>query len=254
MQNKHVVKVLGLSLMAALGLMAFTAVGAQAANLSPPFTHGKTFVLGVNTGLTSVIGTAEGTGTLLVPALSVEISCTDFEVLNGTVNSEGHGTAKVLFLGCQVFSINAKGELTSAEPLPCQLLDSVSGKVGHVTAEALVLVALHENKDYLIFEQLNLVETTPLATLKYTAGTGCPIPLKQEVKGRVVFEILTGDKHNGGAEVENAVGAKIQGGSKVTQELFTSKLLYGINESFIDGKANLKLTAEAQKNCKWGVL
>ncbi len=253
MHAKYIPRALAIALVTMIGPMTFTAVGVQAANLSPPFTHGKTFVLGAKTGLTSVIGTAEGSWSILVPALSVETSCTDFEVLNGTMNVEGHGTIKILFLGCQIFSINAKGELTSSEPLPCQLLDSVSGKVGHMTFEGLTLIALHENKDYLIFEQLNLVETTPLATFKYTSGTGCPIPLKQEAKGRIVFEFLTGDKHSGGAEVENSVGVKIQGGSKATQELFTSKYLYGINESFIDGKANLKLTG-AQALCKWGVL
>jgi len=237
--------------MTAFSLMAFTAVGAQAANLSPPFTHGKTFVLGVNTGLTLITGTAVGAWTILVPALGFETVCSDIEVPSATMSAEGHGTITLLLLGCEIWSINAEGKLI--EKLPCQLLDAVSGKIGHVTVKALTLIVLHENKDYLILEQINL-EAVPMATLKYTSGTGCPIPLKQDVLGRVVFEILTGDKHNGGVEVENSVGLLIKAGSKAVQELFTSELKFGPGTSFIHGHAVLKLTSEAQKNCKWGVL
>ncbi len=253
MHGKHALRSLALWFMAVVGLMAFTAAGAQAANLSPPFTHGKTFVLGVNTGLTSITGAAVGSWSILVPAMSFESTCTDFEVLNGTMSAEGHGTIEILFLGCQIFAINAKGELTSKEPLPCQLLDATSGKVGHLTVKGLTLIVLHENKDYLILEQLNLEETQALGILKYTSGTGCPLQLKQEMKGRIVFEIITGDKHNGGVEVENSAGLLIKAGNTAVQELFTSGLKFGINSSSIDGHATLKL-AGAQINCKWGVL
>jgi hypothetical protein len=149
-----------------------------------------------------------------------------------------------------VFSINKEtGALTSEKALPCEPLDSGSGKAGHILVDALILIVLHEKKVYLIFEQLNLEAAVPLSTIKYTSGTGCPLPLKQEVSGRLVFEINSGDL-NTGAEVKEPL---ITSGSKATQELFTSSVLYGVNPSFLDGSATLALGG-IHLGCTWGVI
>lgn len=252
--SKHALKTLGLSLMMALGLMAFAVGSAQAENLTPASRiHGKILILGKELKAT-VTGVAETTGVLLVPSLGIEISCPTFTVIEGVVNGTaaiGHGVGVVLFEGCQVFPIEKvlPFNLTSKEPLPCLPLDSVTGKDGHIRAQALLLVALHENKDYLIAEPLNLAG--PLSTIKFSEKTGCPIPLKQEVTGEIAFLINTGDLHNGGVAVKQIL---ISGGDhKLLQELFGIKLLYGINEAFIDGSANLSLTGE-HKECTWDVL
>ena len=69
---------LGLLVVAVLGVMAFTA-SAQA--LTPKFN-----VNGVAPAAnTNVSGTQEGTGTLLVPNLNLSLTCTEFEVLEGVI-------------------------------------------------------------------------------------------------------------------------------------------------------------------------
>lgn len=253
MRGKNLLKALGLSLMAALGLMAFTAVGAQAANLTPAQqVHGDIYVLGSKTTTAldaKVEGTQVGTGILSVPALAIEINCTSFKVISGLLGEAGHGTAEVLFEGCVVNGINEKGELTGV--LPCTPLDSGAVKTeGHIRAKALVLVILHENKDYLLFEQVNLESAQPLSLIEFKSGTGCPLPLKPKVTGSVNFEILTGDKHSGGAEV---VEPLIKASNKAGQELLSDALLYGINPAFLSGHAKLFLIG-AHKGCTWGVL
>ena len=256
MRSKHVLRTLGVSLLAALGLMAFAVASVQAANLKPSeHVHGEILILGKKLQATAT-GAGEGEGRLLVASLGIEITCPDFEVIEGLVNqtaAKGHGTADVLFLGCQVYAIektapfNLTSKTVPPETLPCLPLDSVTAKDGHIRAKALLLVVLHENKDYLIAEAVNL--TGPLAKIVFSPGTGCPIPLKPEVSGEVAFEINTGDKHTGLEVVEPL----ITGGSKTVQELLGVKLLYGVNESFIDGSAKLKLTG-AHLGCIWGVL
>ena len=257
--SKHVLRVLGLSLMAALGLMAVAASGAQAANLTPAeWKHGKILILGKVLHASVTGKSEEPPGKLLVPALGIEITCASFDVNSGLVNftaEEGHGEATVLFLGCKVFPIEKvlPFNLTSSEPLPCLPLDSMNGEDGSIHAKALVLVVLHENdaktekKTYLIFEDPNLVP--PISRIVISPGTGCPIPLKPEVKGQVPFLIETGDLQNGPAVLEPLIKAD----GHALPPLFGAKLLYGTNEAFIDGSAKLKLTG-AHLGCTWGFI
>ena len=251
--SKHVLRVLGLSLMAALGLMAVAASGAQAANLTPAeWKHGKILILG-KVLHASVTGNAETPLSLLVPSLGIEITCNNLDVTSGLVNftaAEGHGEATLLFLECKVFPIEKvlPFKLTSSEPLPCLPLDSVNGEDGSIHIKALVLVVLHEGKDYLVFEDPGLVP--PISKIVFSPGTGCPIPLKPEVKGQIPFLVETGDLHNAGVEVTKIL---IKGDGHSLPPLLGTKLLYGANEAFADGSANLELSGE-HKGCKWGVL
>jgi hypothetical protein len=253
--SKHVLRALGLSLLAALGLMAFAAAGAQAANLTAPWTHSKIIILGKEKLEASVTGEADGKGTLLVPGLGIEITCDSFDVTGGLVNftsEEGHGEGLVLFLKCLVYAIEKTlpFKLTSETPLPCLPLDVKNGEDGSIHAEALFLVVLHEGLNYLIAEQVKLIETLPLSEIVFSPGTGCPIPLKPKVFGSVPFLIEKGDLvHN-----QEDVIVLIKGDGHSLPPLFGTKLLYGAaTEAYLDGSASLKLIG-AHLGCKWGVI
>jgi hypothetical protein len=242
---------MGLSLMAALGLMAFAVAGAHAANLKiSEHVRGESLILGKSLKASSSGATEGGVG-ILVPNLGMEISCTSFDVLEGVLNptgEKGHGASTLLFLGCKVFPIEkvAPFKLTSENALPCLPLDSVSGEDGSIREKALNLVIVHEKKDYLVFESVTGV---PFAEIIFSAGTGCPLPLKTVTTGQYGFEIVTGDTHTGSEVTEPLITA----GNKSTQELLGLKLLYGANEAFLDGSAKLVLTGE-HKGCTWGFL
>ena len=144
--RKHGLKILGLAVMAALGLMAFSATSALAANLNvidEPETGEAGFFLagGVErpTGLThETIGGTFGPSKLLIPAKAAEIACEEARIVKNEAGEEafienesenwlkpgaanmkkgGHGHETVLYLGCKVFKINAttgalEGELS----------------------------------------------------------------------------------------------------------------------------------------------
>ena len=93
--HKHGLKVLGLAVVAAIGLMAFSASAALAAtnlNLGDAFYSGTPGFFLINNGTTSptgltkqaVVGTQIGSGSHLeIPAKSAEIVCTAGEIESG---------------------------------------------------------------------------------------------------------------------------------------------------------------------------
>jgi len=240
--QKHLLRVLGLSLLAAVGLMAFAAAGAQAAP--------ETRILGSSAlAINETVGGSQiGTGALKVPALSVEIVCNTLSVTEGKILEPSLALGKILFEGCVVWSIE-KVTLKLIEVLPCQILDSKNGnKIGHITAAAFLKVFLHtDGRTYL------LASPDPagsaFAVVNYTSGTGCPIPLKQEVTGNTVFKVVTGDLTVGPEVLE----PEIENNEAIAKLFPADVLKYGINEAFVINKALLKLTG-AHKGCKWGVL
>jgi hypothetical protein len=250
--HKHLLRALGLSLLAALGLMAFAATGAQAS--------GKIKVLGsipLATGATVGAERDSLFQTLLVPALNIEIVCHNFSVVEGVItNGEtGTGKAEVLYEECVVWSTeeNAKGELLLVEELPCQLLDSVTGKAGHIRAKAKLLVILHgkagEENTYVLASPQEVGAS--FAVIKFTKGTGCPLPTPVNITGSTVFQILEGDLNL--HPTEEVVKVLIEN-SKVLSKLFPSDVLkYGENIAYVDGSAWLFLTGK-HLGCKWGAL
>jgi len=243
--QKHLLRVLGLSLLAAVGLMAFATAGAQAAEFrilgSAALATGATFG-----------GSQIGTGTLKVPTLNIEIVCQKLSVLEGKILSGPAGTAlgKILFEECVVWSIKS-GTLELIEKLPCQILDisGGSGKVGHITATANLQVFLHINGKTFILASKD-GENRPFAIANYTSGTGCPIPLKQEITGNTVFKLVTGDLTGGGAE---AVELEVESNEAIPALFPADVLKYGVNTAFVISKDKLFLTG-AHKGCTWGAL
>jgi len=229
--HKHGLRTLGLSIMAALGLMAFAGV-AQAATLSDGGKAG-TFLVSLGTALvpnTTIGGLGTTTGTLLVAGRNLDILCTHTHVLTGSkFISSTEGLLLLLFLGCETFEHN-----NHAVKLPCE----IPGKDIH--AHAIIKPKLHEGKLFV------LASGAPFTKFTYASGTGCPLPLAVEISGSVV------------AEVEEDSASNLVSLSEAIQKLFQSggvgdKLLYGTFESFVNADAKAELTG-AHAGLKFGCI
>jgi hypothetical protein len=248
--HKHLIRALGLSLLAALGLMAFAATGAQAS--------GQIKVEGSTALATGRAVTGESDSLyliLVVLPLNIEIVCHHFTIEEGEITSGPNGEGKVKFLDeeCFVWLIeeNVKGELLLVEELPCQILDSVTGTVGDITAKAKFLAILHggtgKENTYVLAEPL--VAGGNFTTIKFTKGTGCPLPTPVNVTGSTVFQVLAGDLLLGPEVVKMLIE-----NSKELSKLFPSDVLkYGENVAYMSGSAWLFLEG-THKGLKWGAL
>jgi len=217
--GKRGLKALMLSILAALGLMAFTAVGAQAQSflvqdLTAPWSD------------VPISGTADDPLTnknrLWILGLNIEIYCHGGSA-SGKINSNGHGHGHLLFTSCFAHGVNSSGELVGE---PCKLDH-------HVLAEVLVLVILHSNgKPYILFEPLMVPGENPLNETFATLNTEpCPIP-SAPVKGSVVASISNPDADS----VTKLLSTK----GNLTLFSF-DKLFYGKNEAHLDADANVAL-------------
>ncbi len=234
--RKHVLRTLGLSLMAALGLVALFASTASAADLTVPI-HGKLLVLG-SEDLTAGVTGKLGLGQLLVAGLSIEIHCVKGTVVSASITEPllGEGLGIFLFEECKVYPINpATGVLTSAEPLACNIING--GENRHITAIAKIRVVQHEGVKYLLAELEKEIE------IEFKSGEGCPIPLKPKIKGTYAFEVTQAHQ-----EV-----LTITAGLEPLQKLLGDKLLYGTNVGIIHGTGTAQLTGVHEK-CTWGVV
>lgn len=95
-QGRHGIKVLGLSLLAALGLMAVSAAGAQASGEFTILGHSFT---NHPLGSESVEGEF-AQGELLVPGLNITFNCTG-GLIFGTALLGGVAHVTVLYNGCR---------------------------------------------------------------------------------------------------------------------------------------------------------
>jgi len=247
--HKHMLRALGLSLLAALGLMAFTAAGAQAEALKG--VAGKIKVLGVDAvGPITVLGEQEKLGTLLVPGLKFEIVCEKVDVLEGKIISgaKGEGLAELLYLECVTWNLGLTVKL------PCELLEDASPfAAGSILAKVKLLVVLHEvsagvSDTYILATADNEKEEGALASILYSTPSECPLPKLTEVKGSVVFKVTLGDLSLKQPEELYVLATASQELS--SSGLFTDKLFYGVNEAFIDGSALLWLASD----CNWGLI
>jgi hypothetical protein len=224
-RRKQGLGLFGLLAVVALGVMVF-ASSAQA--LTPKFNKGAG-----ETGEFEVTGTQEGTGTLLVPASNLSLRCPEFEVNEGLVLTGGLiAHAKLLYKNCKAF----EHKEPQAE-LPCHVSDVAGGKpeLLHVTASALLLpVEISAGVYAVLAEKIT-------AQINFLSGTGCPLPLKNVVKGEVCLKITSG---NDTTEPLVQSNETIQGECPAvplegTGEPVKDKLLFGVNPAFIIGSAVL---------------
>lgn len=224
-------RLLRLSLLAALGLMALTATSAQAENLEAGKTkRGTITVLGseeLAIGET-VTGEEEGTVLAQVPGRGIEMKCPGgYDIEEAQILKEGVGDAKVTFLECKVFTIGGK------EEVPCNVLPK-----GNITGSALLLAIKHEGKAYVLGEPK---PGNTVFTIIEFGGAECPLATKNIVSGSYSGEL----KEAEGVEL-------LVTGNQAIQKLLGDKVSFGAFEALVIGSGKVHLTG-AHKGCKWGV-
>jgi hypothetical protein len=219
--RKHGLKVLGLSLMAMLGLMAFAAVGAQAQELPGASSLGLYLINLGNALLATATGAQVGVGKLLVEGRGIEIGCDTAHVVEGKIDSATDALAKLEFLKCKTYEFGTLALIES-----CVIKGGTVANGGTVLAKALLLPILHGGVNYVLAEPQ---EGTNFATVSYEPGIGCVLPLNNPVSGSV------------SAQVHEGVVAKLLL-SPAIQLLTGDKLLFGTFPSYIDAEATVELT------------
>ena len=231
---KQGLRVLGLSLLAILGLVVFTVSGALASGtvlvegLSPPFT-------------VEIKGKQHNAleGRLLILSLNMEIFCHNASV-SGTLSSAGAGKGTITFKGCLAQAVTNGDVLTGQI---CELEDMV--------VKGVALVILHSGNTALTLEQHGTGTGEPYLLVTPEGGvsgsfvtivneTECALPEEVKVKGCGVVRIVTT-----GDQIEHLVS------TKGMLSLFGCKLSYGSNESHLDADAFVSLTG-SHAGLSWG--
>jgi hypothetical protein len=228
--HKHAIKSLTLALMAALGLMAFMAAGAQAEVKMPILVLGKALHA-------TIAGTAL-LGRLLIPALKLEIHCETGDV-SGLILEDGVTHVTVLFKEClKIFKYNPTTlALEGSELTSCLIING--GEKHHITANALFDGLLHKGKVYGI--ALGSGAEEAFTTIEFS--NECAIVKKAVVKGSYSFEV---------EPQTNSVTLLLIPGNKALQELLKTGLKFGANEGILDpGIVHVGLTGLHEK-CTWG--
>ena len=234
-KRKHGRKLLGLLVVAALGVMAF-ASAAQA--LTPEFLVAKKLPAAGLDALVSGKIEEKTVGTLLIPGLNVEINCTGFTVQEGLIANGVDAKAKLLYEGCTALEEAAPlGELAGCEIVNA---DAESPAAKQIGATALILpTELNDGTFAVLAEGI-------VATVLTKPEQGCLLPTTTKIKGEVCFKIAAG---NDTVEPLIESNKTIQGECVERTALegltigkgFKDKLLFGTQEAFVDGKAKLFL-------------
>jgi hypothetical protein len=228
----------GLLVAAALGVLAFAA-SAQATALLSGF-----FINGASAGLKASAAAKQlGRGTLLIPALKTEINCEKFTITNAFVNSAADGEGTLLYEDCTVL-VNEGVKLEEA--FGCEIVTNhlLGVQAHHITAKALLLPAeLTDNTPAILAEKIE-------ATVLVHEELGCLLPKTTTIKGVLCLKI----DGNHTVEPELLASQALQGECKPRPVLESThessgaeaqvkdKLLFGINEAFVVGKADVSLT------------
>ena len=175
--RKQGLRLSGLLLVVALGVMAFAA-SAQA--VTPTFLVG-----GVSgTTLPATVGaTQEGTGTMTVPGLNFELNCTAFTVDEGKIISSSDGKAVLLYTGCTTLAIPSKAEIA------CE----VHGEGGSVPIKAEALLLPTETTGGIAAVLAENIKALIFLTKVGDLTKPCTLPEDNVVKGTVCFEISGGN-------------------------------------------------------------
>lgn len=246
MISKTLLRVLGLSLIAALGLMAFGASSTSAEDLTlGSLIKGKALVSGSQVLATNApfAGTF-GLIQILVVAIDIEIHCekgtvTEGKILNGPT---GEALAVILFEKCKVYEWN--GTMLGGE-LPCFI--SNGGANRHITFKTVLLVVTHRDVGGVTRLHI-LAEPDPVGTMfaevKYEAGMGCPLLLTQKIQGTNVFDVTQ----------PHQITQTLTSGLEGLQKLFGAGMVYGINAATLHSQGSLALTGVAHTGLTWGFI
>jgi len=219
---------------AAISLMAF-ASSAQA--LIPEFVIGGAKALHANAS-----GAQVGAGYLLVPALSVEFRCDEFEVQEGLLlaavaPNHAIGHAKLLYKKCVPLD-----EVTLVALHDCFVgVSHVDNSPAHITATALLLPVEFASGDWGI-----LAEKIVAKILVRSPAEECLLPESNTVTGELCF-LIDGNETVKPLLLTNKAIQQSCPERPALESLSTGpgvkdKLLYGAQEAFVDGTAHLFLT------------
>lgn len=228
--RRNGLKALGLSFLAALGLMVFMAGSAQANWLVPGGTE-------LGAGVTKAVEVAKHTnGKLIVSGLNLEVRCetlaaSGLNIIGGnatTATAEG----KVSFGTCETYS-----------PPGGALQSKCTPSVQPIVAGGKAKVILHNTKNYVLFEQKT--GETKFARIEFPET--CALTESNNVTGSVaaecgklVSEVFTFQDCNV-AEVTHLL-------RPVSAELQTAlgdSLKFGLKEAKLEGIASVKLVGGA---------
>lgn len=292
--RKHGLKALVLTVMAALGLMAFSASSALAATTLKVIMEPQTSVVGsflINNGTKTPAGLTHETvaaesklqGRLIIPARGAEVDCTNAK-LNGSpfiqneyedwglgtpaMKAGGHGVGEATFTGCKVFASSAEG-VKGAEQAACSAVVKSEGQaVGTVVAKGLLRVVRHPEgpneetpQAYIVLEP----EVTSAATAKQNTellskftklvfGGTCSLPASADIHGGIVAKAPTADANKPSLSVKSW---KVEAAKAVLsdeQKLLGAELTFGANPAFIEANSVIAELTGANKAASWGAM
>lgn len=220
------IKAFGLTFIAALGLMAFTAVVAQAEVLTDGGKAGSFQISKGGALLATLTGKSEGHIRILEPGRNLTILCSKLEFLEGEILSSEAALVKILYLECIALLFSKE----SVE-IPCKLVG------GGILTQLRALAKTHEGNPYILLEG----DPTTIGVIQYESGTGCPLPLNNSIVGSVIGEVTPGE----------GVSRLIQFKEPI-QKLFQDKINYGTLELILDANIVLELTG-AHAGQSWGI-
>lgn len=237
----HGIEVVALCLLTSFSLMAFSAVAAQAA-----VQKDGDWLIGSPSKAITTTQTVKGAIDVLIKDLvakkDLSLDCPKATVKSMTLSplsgTESKGSAEFLFEECTALSIETGAEL------PCHVL--LAGGAGesklHVTVNASLVVVLDHGVSPA--EAYILASGAPLARILFTdiAPKFCPLPEEVELKGSVLFELLSGT---------NSVQL-IKEAPAVKQAKYGDSLLFGVNPATLDGSMGLEITAPIA-GVPWGI-
>jgi hypothetical protein len=239
--SKHRPKVLVLSVLAAFGLIAFSASAAQAAAGS--FLENGVAINALKTGT----GTVDTLPVLEVPTANFEIDCTGITFLevdllgSGALEEAGVAHTRLLFTGCRVYTIGPP----LSEQKTCKVYETLLDReketnAGNLVAEGLAEVFLHtDGKPYLRVKGINGAEEK----LAQIFSKNCvSIMNGTKVTGLIVFQLTPGTS----VAYTNAVRQLVE---MASVSLFTNNLKFGEAQAFALGSAWVELT----NTQPWGI-
>jgi len=217
MRAKRGLRVLGLSMLAALGVLAI-GVGSAQGQLPGESTLGKFTINGGEALLATATGAQEGSGRLLIAGRNLDIKCEKADVTEGKINSKTEGLATVLYLECSAL------EHKTNNPIAGCVIPK-----GEIAAKARLLPILHNSIKYVLAEPH--VTGGNFTVLSFESGKGCVLPLNNSIKGAVSGEVIQAEA------VQQLVTL-----SQAIQLLLGDKLLFGTFPAYTVGAAIGELT------------
>jgi hypothetical protein len=263
--RKQGLRIIGLALMAALGLMAFTAVAAQAETLIAyhlAILQGGVFR--ANGVAEELKGEKESEGVFKVPAKNFEIKCENGKVLAGTSvenvadvaeggmtkspsEKKAEGKGEIQFDTCNVFVGGAKSE-------PCTKAFNEHNNLGKPIAKFDFLYLLHEivGVHHFWFAIFRSLPEKPFTTLEF--GGLCSLPKTTTVTGSVAAELPAPAVESDAAKLKANFESETAKGKEYNELAgVKAELLYGLSPAYLTGKAYAEL-AGAQAGKAWGVM